>query len=145
MPTMQTNGPKRLGWMESEVLVMVDEALAGCEAAHATKVCGLRSTLCRPSETRAKRASVYSLRPTAHSLLAVILTASLSACGGGGDHVGIGSGPSAPPVVPDFPIFSVKRPVPPSAATDDITRKRRFLIGADLYMRDRASVSAAET
>jgi len=94
---------------------------------------GLRSAACGQKEKMVGRLAMFAL------------VALLSACGGGGDHVGIGSGQSADPVVTDFPIFYVKRSVPTTAATDDLTRKRRFLIGADLYMRERASVSATET
>jgi Hydrazine synthase alpha subunit middle domain len=77
----------------------------------------------------------------------------LSACGGGGgkDEVRIGSGQSGGETAPtavDFPIFYVKRPVPDftkTVNTQDIRRERQYLVGADLFMRDRPSPSAKET
>src|SRR5262245_31757679 len=74
----------------------------------------------------------------------------LAACssGTGGTDVTIGSGQNQDPVTLDFPVFYVKRPVPDPEDTemmeDDARVLRRFEIGADLYMRDRASPSAAE-
>jgi hypothetical protein len=72
----------------------------------------------------------------------------LSACGAGGsgDQVAIGDGQGSDPVVLDFPVFYVKRPVPTQQVANqiDARRLRRFEIGADLYMRDRASPSAPE-
>ena len=73
----------------------------------------------------------------------------LAACssGSGGTDVTIGSGQNQDPVTLDFPVFYVKRPVP--AEDDDMVQEdarelRRFQIGADLFMRDRASVSSPE-
>ena len=74
----------------------------------------------------------------------------LSACnsGTGGTDVTIGSGQNADPVTLDFPVFYVKRPVPDPDDEDvmeaDARELMRFEIGADLYMRDRASPSAPE-
>jgi hypothetical protein len=73
----------------------------------------------------------------------------LAACssGGNGTDVTIGSGQDADPVTLDFPVFYVKRPVPDPEEddiVDDARTLRRFEIGADLFMRDRASVSAPE-
>jgi hypothetical protein len=72
----------------------------------------------------------------------------LAACssGPGGTDVTIGSGQDADPVTLDFPAFYIKRPVPdPEEETDrDARELLRFDIGADLYMRDRASPSAEE-
>ena len=52
------------------------------------------------------------------------------------------------PVTLDFPVFYVKRPVPDPEDDDlveaDARELRRFEIGADLFMRDRASPSAPE-
>ena len=83
--------------------------------------------------------------------LAVAIAASvLAACGsgGGGTDVTIGSGQNQDPVTLDFPVFYVKRPVPDpendEMMEDDARVLRRFEIGADLYMRDRASPSAPE-
>ena len=70
----------------------------------------------------------------------------LAACGGGeGNQVTIGSGQGADPVVLDFPVFYVRRPVPdPLDPPSDVRELRTFNIGADLYMRDRASPTATE-
>jgi hydrazine synthase alpha subunit-like protein/WD40 repeat protein len=83
--------------------------------------------------------------------LAIAITCSvLAACssGGGGTDVTIGSGQNQDPVTLDFPVFYVKRPVPDpeddQMLEDDARVLRRFQIGADLYMRDRASPSAPE-
>lgn len=82
--------------------------------------------------------------------LAVAVACSvLAACsgGGGGTDVTIGSGQNQDPVTLDFPVFYVKRPVPDpedDMMEDDARVLRRFEIGADLFMRDRASVSAPE-
>jgi hypothetical protein len=79
-----------------------------------------------------------------HSLTAGLAATVLAGCGGG---VGIGDGQGADPVVLDVPIVYVQRPLPvddqgnplDSDATDLLT----FNIGADLYVRDRASPSTA--
>ncbi|HEU4487385.1 MAG TPA: hypothetical protein VFR96_18005 [Povalibacter sp.] len=87
----------------------------------------------------------------ASSLLAALTLATLSACssdGNGGKDVTIGSGQSADPVTLDFPVFYVKQPVPDpedEEAREDVVREPvRFMKGADLFMRDRASPSAPE-
>jgi hypothetical protein len=68
----------------------------------------------------------------------------LSACGGG---IG-GSSQSQDPVVADFPIAYIKHPVPMdnqgNPAGSDARRVLTFNKGGDLYLRDRASPSAAE-
>lgn len=83
------------------------------------------------------------------SMLLALGALMLAACGagGGGDQVAIGNGQDADPVTLDFPVFYVKRPVPNQQTTNQIDARRllRFEIGADLYMRDRASSSAPET
>src|SRR5688572_8069245 len=83
--------------------------------------------------------------------IAVAATCSvLAACssGSGGTDVTIGSGQNQDPVTLDFPAFYVKRPVPTEEEqedqVDDARSLRRFQIGADVFMRDRASVSSAE-
>jgi len=93
---------------------------------------------------------------TARAVRGVIALAIAAACsvlaacssGAGGTDVTIGSGQNQDPVTLDFPVFYVKRPVPdPDDADmmeDDARVLRRFEIGADLYMRDRASPSAPE-
>jgi hypothetical protein len=74
----------------------------------------------------------------------------LAACssGSGGTDVTIGSGQNQDPVTLDFPVFYVKQPVPDPEdvedMVDDARRLRRFVIGADVFMRDRASVSSPE-
>src|SRR5262245_48297474 len=95
----------------------------------------------KPSQpTRVRCASRFTA-PARRSLriaaLIVVAATALTACGGGGE-VSIGSGQGADPVVLDFPVFYVKRPVPdPMAAPSDARDLRTFDIGADLYMRDR--------
>jgi hypothetical protein len=82
--------------------------------------------------------------------LAIAITCSvLAACssGSGGTDVTIGSGQNQDPVTLDFPVFYVKRPVPDpedDMMEDDARVLRRFEIGADLFMRDRASPSSPE-
>jgi hypothetical protein len=83
------------------------------------------------------------------ALLMTAIATLLGACssGSGGTDVTIGSGQSADPVTLDFPVFYVKRPVPDPEdedLIDDARELRRFEIGADLFMRDRASTSAPE-
>lgn len=80
----------------------------------------------------------------------VLITLGLiSACGGGqGGGIGFGDGQTADPVVLDFPIVYVKRPVPTDANGDplqtDIRNLITFTIGADLFIRDRASPSTPD-
>ena len=85
------------------------------------------------------------------STLAMALAMTLSGCssdGNGGTDVTIGSGQSTDGVTVDFPVFYVKRPVPdpddPDVMENDARDLIRFEIGADLFMRDRASASAPE-
>ena len=73
--------------------------------------------------------------------------AALAACtssdGGGGASPSGGQSPD--PVVLDFPIAYVKRPVPTgNALSPDARELLPFQPGADLYLRDRAAPSAAE-
>jgi hypothetical protein len=79
--------------------------------------------------------------------LALMATAGLallaSGCGGGG--VGAGGGQDPDPIVLDFPIAYVKRPVPTGMALQrDARSLLEFEPGGDLWVRDRASPSAAE-
>jgi Tol biopolymer transport system component len=85
------------------------------------------------------------------SALAIACAVFLGACSGdgsGGKDVTIGSGQSADPVTLDFPVVYVKRPVPdpddPQVMANDARILNRFEIGADLFLRDRASPSAPE-
>jgi hypothetical protein len=84
----------------------------------------------------------------ASALLLASIASLLGACssGSGGTDVTIGSGQDADPVTLDFPVFYIKRPVPDpdDEVIDDARQLRRFEIGADLFMRDRASISAPE-
>ncbi len=81
---------------------------------------------------------------------ALLATLILTACssGTGGTDVTIGSGQNMDPVTLDFPVFYVKRPVPDPEDTEvmdfDIREPLGFQVGADLYMRDKASPSALE-
>lgn len=90
-----------------------------------------------------------------NTLSIVLALLSLSACGGGGgsqDSVRIGSGQNAASDSvsgADFPILYVKRTTPNIQTAmnnniDDVRRLRVFNTNADLYIRDRASPSAAE-
>jgi hypothetical protein len=74
------------------------------------------------------------------ALVAIVI----AGCGGGGG-AGPGSGQSPDPIVLDFPIAYVKRPVPTgNAVAVDARELLDFEPGADLYVRDRASPSASE-
>ncbi len=91
-----------------------------------------------------------TVRKGAAVLLMSAIAALLGGCdsGGGGTDVTIGSGQNMDPVTLDFPVFYVKRPVPDpeddELANADARELLRFEIGADLFMRDRASTSAPE-
>ncbi len=77
----------------------------------------------------------------------LLAVAALAACtsSDGGSGANPGGDQSPDPVVLDFPIAYVKRPVPTgNALTPDVRELLPFLPGADLYLRDRASPSAAE-
>jgi hypothetical protein len=75
----------------------------------------------------------------------VLLAAALAACGGGG---GVGGGQNPDPVVVDVPIAYVKRPLAldnnGNVQPSDVRELRTFNLGADLFVRERAAVSAAE-
>jgi hypothetical protein len=88
-----------------------------------------------------------SRAPMRSALLALgVLLLTACGAGGSGDKVAIGDGQSADPIVLDFPIFYVKRPVPTMQEASQIDARRllRFEVGADLYMRERASPTAPE-
>ncbi len=84
---------------------------------------------------------------TGNSTSLLLAGAALAACtssdGGGGASPSGGQSPD--PVVLDFPIAYVKRPVPTDTAmSPDARELLPFQPGADLYLRDRAAPSAAE-
>jgi hypothetical protein len=70
-------------------------------------------------------------------------------CGGGDSGIGLGDGQSPDPVLVDYALFYVKKPLPVDAqgafVDGDLRELTSVSFGADLYMRDRASVSAPET
>ena len=78
-------------------------------------------------------------------LMTGLLAAVLAACGGGG---GVGGGQNPDPVIVDVAIAYVKRPVPVdddgNLQPSDVRELRTFNLGADLFVRERAAVSAAE-
>ncbi len=77
------------------------------------------------------------------ALVATVLAGCTSSDGGGGVGPGGGQGPD--PIVLDFPVAYVKRPVPTGAALAvDARELLDFDPGGDLYVRDRASPSSAE-
>ncbi|WP_024461546.1 hypothetical protein [Marinimicrobium sp. LS-A18] len=93
-----------------------------------------------------------TLRAITRSTLLPLLALGLTACGGGvGDPVGpgedSGGGQTPDPVVVDFPIVYVLRPVPRDEDSEEIlaevlTEPARFNAGARLYFQDRATATA---
>src|SRR6185312_15514021 len=84
-------------------------------------------------------------------VLVMVLAAGLSACSSGG-NVAIANSQSADPATIDFPIFYVKRTIPP--ASDDLRMLRDAVLPtatqlvdpkADLYMRFINSPGTTET
>jgi hypothetical protein len=78
--------------------------------------------------------------------LPLLACAALAACtSSDGGNSTSGGGQSPDPVVLDFPIAYVKRPVPTGMAlAPDARELLPFTPGADLFLRDRASPSSAE-
>jgi len=78
--------------------------------------------------------------------LAIVLAYTAGCTSGdGGGTVSPGGGQGPDPVVLDFPIAYVKRPIPATGAVPgDSRRLLTFQAGGDLWVRDRASPSAAE-
>jgi hypothetical protein len=89
----------------------------------------------------AVRGRSFSVRS---ALLWAAVAFGVAACGGGG----VGGEQNPDPVVLDVPIAYIKRPLPVDAQGalqgSDLRELRTFNIGADLYVRERAAVSAAE-
>ena len=87
---------------------------------------------------------LFKLHTIAGSPMLVSLVCLLSACGGG---IG-GSGQSPDPVIADFPIAYVKRPIQlddqGNPVNSDARRVLSFNPGGELYIRDRASTNAPE-
>jgi hypothetical protein len=78
-------------------------------------------------------------------LVPLLVGATLAACTSSDGGTSTGGGQSPDPVVLDFPIAYVKRPVPATGAMGaDVRELKPFTPGADLYLRDRASPSSAE-
>src|SRR5690606_15841080 len=101
-----------------------------------------RRAMCRDG-TRRRAAE----RPAV--LLAVAFAALAAGCGGNSDgSVGVGSGQDPDPVVLDFPIAYTRRPLRDSdgalPVSWDLRELLRFIVGSDLYVRDRASPSSPE-
>src|SRR5688572_1682059 len=110
----------------------------------------LRSNASMSHQAQSSASNRATLRKGAAVLLISAIAALLGGCdsGSGGSDVTIGSGQNMDPVTLDFPVFYVKRPVPDpeddELANADARELLRFEIGADLFMRDRASTSAPE-
>src|SRR3569832_482884 len=86
-------------------------------------------------------------------LLLLVVVACIALLGGckGNDHIDVANSQTADPATVDFPIFYVKRTIPP--ASDDLrllrsavkpTTDQLVLPKADVYMRKSASPSADE-
>lgn len=91
--------------------------------------------------------SSHRARAIGSSVL-LILSSVLAGCGGGGGGVDLAGGQGPDPVVVDIPIAYVKRPVPVDdqgvVEQSDARELITFNIGADLFVRERASPSAVE-
>ncbi|MEO1202556.1 MAG: hypothetical protein AAFX10_07605, partial [Pseudomonadota bacterium] len=93
-----------------------------------------------------RRQTVSKTRTAALATAAALL----GACGGGGNGggIGFGDGQTADPVVLDFPIVYVRRPLVVDAMGNveetDARDLIEFNVGADLYYRDRASPSTPD-
>ena len=75
----------------------------------------------------------------------LLAVAGCTSSDGGGGNVAVGGGQATDPVVLDFPIAYVKRPVPVAGTPEpDARRLLDFQPGADLFVRDRASPSATD-
>ena len=84
--------------------------------------------------------------------LAMVFAAGITGCGGGSgsdSSSALGGGQDPDPVALDFPIAYITRPVlfdvDGNLLTSEVRRAVEFRPGAELFLRDRASPSAAET
>jgi hypothetical protein len=84
-------------------------------------------------------------RSAALAVLAFVLASGTGCTSGDGGGVSPGGGQGPDPVVLDFPIAYVKRPIPATGVVPgDSRRLLTFQAGGDLWVRDRASPSATE-
>ena len=91
----------------------------------------------------------HPVRKCAVAVALLLLAPLFAACGGSSGNAGLlGGGQDPDPVVLDFPIAFVKRPLTTddegNLATSEVREPVAFRPGAELYVRDRASPSAAE-
>jgi hypothetical protein len=95
---------------------------------------------------KTRRTSVVS--QASARLLVACVAAAVAGCGSGGG-VEIGEGQEPDPVILDLPVAYVKRPLPVDddgvLVDEDLRELVRFEVGANLYVRERASPSAVET
>jgi hypothetical protein len=91
------------------------------------------------------------IRALATRFLPALLLGTLAACGGGGNGGSsiLGGSQSPDPVVVDFPLVYVKRPLllddNGELVTSNVRNAVSFFPGAELILRDRASPTARET
>ncbi|MEL7449371.1 MAG: hypothetical protein AAFN78_09190 [Pseudomonadota bacterium] len=85
------------------------------------------------------------------ALFSIACAMAVAACSGsqeGGGNIGFADGQEADPVAVDFPVAYIKRVIPEDEdgdiVQDDIRELITFNVGADLFVRDRASPSAPE-
>jgi hypothetical protein len=96
-------------------------------------------------------AQAFGLRLLRAAMLGTIVGAALTGCGGGasGSSGVLGGGQNPDPAVQDFPVAYVKRPLllddQGALKAFDVRDATEFMPGAELFIRDRASASAAET
>ena len=91
---------------------------------------------------------IEQLRSCARLALVAAAAVFATACGSSDGSVGVGSGQQPDPVAPDFAIAYTKGPLFDKdmnvQTPTDVREILRFNVGTDLYVRDRASPTAAE-